>query len=122
MFTYSQRAGTLLHNGILIGSGYSGHGDGKNDPDFQNIANVGPIPRGKYRIGGPEDLQGGPHGPYVLPLRPDPENEMFGRSGFLIHGDEIAHPGEASFGCIIMAREIREAITRWGDSDLEVIE
>jgi hypothetical protein len=46
---------------------------------------------------------------------------MFGRSGFLIHGDSIIRPGTASRGCIILAREIREQIAASGDADLEVV-
>jgi hypothetical protein len=121
MFTYGQRSGLLQHDGVFIGSGYSGGGDGKDNPKLQAVRNVGPIPVGKYTIGAPEALEGGPHGPFVLPLTPDPANEMFGRSGFLIHGDSVNHPGEASKGCIVMAWAIREAIVKWGDPELQVV-
>ena len=33
--------------------GYSGHGEGKNNPAMQKVPNVGPIPVGKYTIGQP---------------------------------------------------------------------
>lgn len=122
MWTYSQRTGILLHDNVMIGTGYSGFGVGKNNPIMQDVHNVGPIPQGRYSIGQPEDLEGGPHGPFVLPLTPDPTNEMFGRSGFLIHGDSEAHPGQASQGCVIMSRPVRDAIQKWGDSELEVTE
>jgi hypothetical protein len=35
----------------VIATGYSGIGDGKNDPTKQCIEDVGPIPRGDYKIG-----------------------------------------------------------------------
>jgi hypothetical protein len=43
------------------------------------------------------------------------------RTGFLIHGDSIEHPGTASHGCIIMPRAIREAIAQNDDHDLNVV-
>ena len=63
----------------------------------------------------------GPHGPFVLRLTPAPTNEMFGRDGFLIHGDSIEHPGSASHGCIILPRAIREAIAKSDDDTLHVV-
>ena len=61
------------------------------------------------------------HGPYVLPLTPDPENLMYGRDGFLIHGDSITNPGSASEGCIILPRSARTMIAASGDNRLEVV-
>jgi hypothetical protein len=46
---------------------------------------------------------------------------MFGRDGFLIHGDSVEHPGTASHGCIIMSRAIREAIAQSDDHELNVV-
>lgn len=89
--------------------GYSGKGIGKNNPAMDNVANVGPIPRGRYTIAELIEHTDA-HGPYVLRLEPDPANDMHGRSGFLIHGDSEAHPGEASEGCIILPRPVREKI------------
>lgn len=45
---------------------------------------------------------------------------MFGREGFLIHGDSIVHMGQASHGCIILPRSIREQIAASGDDEIEV--
>ena len=59
---------------------------------------------------------------FLSPMTPDPANEMFGRSGFLIHGDSLMHPGCASRGCIVLARPSREAIAQSGDQDLEVVD
>ncbi len=46
---------------------------------------------------------------------------MFGRSGFLIHGDSVSHPGEASEGCIILDRNVRETIANDDDKYLVVV-
>jgi len=60
------------------------------------------------------------HGPYVLPLTPSLNNQMFGRSGFLIHGDSVVNPGTASEGCIILPRAVRQQIWGAGDHVLQV--
>lgn len=99
---------------VLVAIGYSGrYPDGKNKPEMMKVKDVGPIPTGIYKIGEPVDTV--THGPYVLPLTPDPGNEMFGRSGFLIHGDSVLHPGTASEGCIVLPRNIREMM--WNSPD-----
>lgn len=123
---YEQATGHLYESdGQLIGTGYSGGNcgktpEGKNNPAMQKIPNVGPIPRGFYRIGTPQDTI--THGPYVLHLDPMPTNEMFGRSGFLMHGDSVVHPGIASEGCIIMDRDVRGRVWVSQDQWLQVIE
>lgn len=121
MWVYHQCSGCLEDDkGLIVGVGYSGaEGSGKNIPRMQNVRNVGPIPQGIYAIGDPYDSQA--HGPFVLPLIPGPTNEMFGRSGFLIHGDSLEHPGAASEGCIIMSRQIREEIAGGDDRSLKVV-
>lgn len=120
MWIYAQRTGRLYDpKGELAGVGYSGAGRGKNDPVIERVKDVGPIPGGMYTIGSPIDTM--THGPYVLPLTPDPDNKMYGRAGFLIHGDSVVHPGRASEGCIIMARGVREYIGGSLDRDLKVI-
>lgn len=121
MWTYQDSTGTLSRNGTIVGRGYSGYDFGKNNIHAENIQNIGPVPEGRYSIGGPEDLAGGPHGPYVLRLLPKLGNKMYGRSGFLIHGDSILKPGTASRGCIILNYVIRQLIARSGDVDLTVI-
>ena len=99
----------------------SGHGEGVNDPAMQSIANFGPIPQGRWMINSPRKVPG--RGPYVLPLVASPTTDIFGRSGFLIHGDSLEHPGahEASHGCIILAHAVREQIWESGDHELEVV-
>jgi hypothetical protein len=120
MWTYYQKNGRLLNaQRRLVGMGYSGHDEGKNNPAMQNLSRVGPIPCGTYTIGAPFDSES--HGPYCLPLTPDTDNEMFGRSGFLMHGDSIVHPGMASLGCIIQLHAVRETVWKSGDHRLKVV-
>lgn len=123
MWTYRQSSGELLHDGGPSGICYSGFEAGKNNPAMQGVENTGPVPQGRYSIGAPQCVDSpGPHGPFILSLMPDPANAMFGRSGFLIHGDSIVSPGFASRGCIIAGRLIREAIAASGDTELTVVE
>lgn len=114
---YVQCTGKLYGaDGALVASGYSGAcdgtvaGDHRNQVADESLEKIGPIPRGFYTIGPAfDDLHG--KGPVVMRLAPDPGNQMFGRSGFMIHGD-LAPPraGQASEGCIILNRSAREAI------------
>lgn len=115
---YVQSVGQLSHDGQIEGRGYSGAGDGKNNPSMQDVPNVGPIPVGLYTIEEPIDTK--THGPYVMHLMPDAENDMFGRSAFMMHGDSVVNPGTASEGCIIMPRTVREKVWQSGDTTLEV--
>jgi hypothetical protein len=122
MWRFQQSTGRLWHLAPsarrLVATGYAGSGPGVNNPDMQNVPQVGPCPQGRYSIGPPEDGHGG----YTLRLRPLPGTVMFGRSGFLIHGDDFdPAPNSASKGCLIFPRAIREAIWRSGDRVLEVI-
>ena len=119
-WTYSQKTGELLQNGEHVAIGYSGAADGKNNPEMQEVHNVGPIPRGDWAINGPP-VDSRDHGPYVLRLEPGPATETHGRSGFLMHGDSKIHPGTASHGCIILPRAVREHVWQSGDRDLEVV-
>lgn len=116
MWTFVQSTGQLIGPlGGVVATGYSGHDEGLNNPDAQNIPDVGPIPQGSYEIGEPIDSES--HGPYVLPLHPMAGTETWGRDGFLMHGDSVEHAGQhlASLGCVIMPRMIREMV--WGSAD-----
>jgi hypothetical protein len=116
---YVQLTGCMFRpDGTLIGKGYSGAYECKNVPEAQPIPNRGPIPVGVYHISEPVDSR--VHGPLALPLIADPSNNMFGRSHFLIHGDSKVDPGNASEGCIILSKDVREAIVASGDTDLIV--
>ena len=119
MWTYVQRSGAIIaDSGEVISYGYAGHGPGKNNPD-DHAKNEGPLPVGFYVIGPPHDTD--THGPVVMVLTPDPTNAMYGRDGFLMHGDSVAHPGAASLGCIVASRPARERVAASGDTLLHVI-
>jgi hypothetical protein len=113
---YEQSTGRLWH---LVGTGYSGRDEAKNQPDLESVRNRGPIPRGKWRIAGRYDSPR--RGPLCLQLEPGDGTDTLGRSAFLIHGDSIKAPGTASEGCIIMPRAVRQAVWDSGDRDLEVV-
>lgn len=120
MWIYVQSTGRLYLSGALVATGYSGNGDGKNSPAHEAVKSVGPIPAGRWRIVG-EPFDSAANGPFCLRLSPNHGTETHGRSGFLIHGDSLSHPGTASRGCIILPRSIRRAIWESVDTDLLVI-
>jgi Protein of unknown function (DUF2778) len=119
-WTYAQKTGELQQDGKHVATGYSGAGEGKNNPDLQSARNVGPIPQGGWTIAGPP-VNTPEHGPYVLRLTPQEKTETFGRDGFLMHGDSKNAPGTASHGCVIMPRTVREQVWNSGDRDLQVV-
>ena len=130
MFTYEQKTGRLLHNGTCIATGYSGFGQGKNNPLLQNVADVGPICCGRFRMEVIKDADGNAcdyehkKAP-VIRLIAQPGTQMFGRAGFLIHGDSISAPGTASHGCVIEDHNARVSIAESisaGDDILEVVQ
>lgn len=118
-WVYKQRSGELLHGEQSIAIGYSGFGPAKNDPAAQRLAGLGPIPRGAYLLGTLSDNED--HGPLAIHLLPLTGTDTFGRSGFLVHGDSIEHPGGASHGCIILPRAVREAMIDSRDKQVLVI-
>ncbi|MCB1611085.1 MAG: DUF2778 domain-containing protein [Xanthomonadales bacterium] len=120
MWTYVQDTGAMFDpQGVQLEKGYAGKDPHKNHPDSQCVKDLGPIPRGDYRI----RAQRNNPTPVTLPLDPDPGNFMCKplRSGFLIHGDSIAAPGTASNGCIILSRAARIKIRDSGDDLLRVV-
>jgi hypothetical protein len=120
MWIYSQRNGSLVHYGEVVGAGYSGSGAGKNNPDMQEVHDIGPCPRGSYVISEPFDSA--MHGPLTFRLTPLPGTEMFDRADMMIHGDAIRHPGCASHGCLCLPHAVREQVANSTDRHLEVVE
>lgn len=119
-------------DGRILAYCYSGAGAGKNNPQMESVLYMGPVPIGWYTLQEPEYTKPGetsPHGPYVIPLKPDPENVMFYRGGFLVHGDNVHFPGTASKGCVIpltgkvdgdvvlAGRMLREALWEHGKTE-----
>jgi hypothetical protein len=128
MWIWSQGLGTLYRatsdgKATVEGHGYAGYGEGKNNPTFECMQDLGPLPKGNYQIGAPKD---GPT-PYALPLIPAPDTDLCNppRNNFLIHGDRNSEPPRlpdvASHGCIILPREVRENIWQSGERDLLVV-
>jgi hypothetical protein len=113
---YSQRTGEITHNGQVVGSGYSGTGGGRNNPTMEGEENVGPIPQGRYTIGPAHPSER--TGPHTMDLTPD-GHDARGRTLFRIHGDNRTH--DASTGCIVLDRTIRNQISESGDDVLNVV-
>ena len=111
MVTFEIKTGTLLADGQIIGHGYAGNGDCLNNPEMCAMAQHGPLPTGFYVIGQPID-QPKSTGAYSLPLWPDISNQMFGRNGFFVHGDNPEQNQTASDGCIVTGRDVREVIAK----------
>jgi hypothetical protein len=121
MHTFEQSTGKWYgDNGTLLLEGYSGNGRGLNNPAMQNVAKVGPLPCGHYTIG---ELQTehAELGADVMALIPDPDNEMFGRSDFYLHGDNEAMNHTASEGCIVASKPDRLTVARSTDKRLAVV-
>lgn len=125
MWKYIQQSGELLDaSGKLVATGYSGFGLAKNDPSAQHVPNLGPIPVGMYTIELIADASGnaidyGNKKAPVMRLIPDADTDTFGRSGFLMHGDNQTHT--ASEGCIIADHQTRVDVWASGDHMLQVV-
>ena len=121
MWIYKQFSGELVHNDTLAGVGYSGHEAGLNNPELEDVPDIGPIPRGYYFIGTP--FTHPRKGPVCMRLTPEPGNDAHGRLGFMMHGDSKEHPGEheASAGCIVIARNVRDLVVASHEVELCVI-
>jgi hypothetical protein len=122
MWTFKQTTGELFRDGVHVGTGYSGHDRGKNNPDLQHVPRVGPIPVGLWNLTNVGNTK--THGPCVIRLTPRPETDTHGRDGFLMHGDSMLAPGTASLGCIIQSLEVRKLVVarmKAGETVLEVV-
>lgn len=102
---------------------YAGAPGFVNDPDADHLRSRGPLPRGLYRLIVRE------HPRFARPaiwLSPFASNEMHGRSGFWLHGDNAKRDRSASTGCIVMGFHDREWIANRlrrndGGDTLEVV-
>ena len=116
-WTWDQSEGALYRAGRLVARGYSGRkGPHRNNPASEGERAKGPIPRGRYSIGAPRTSA--KTGPFVMDLTPI-GHDALGRSAFQIHGDNRA--GDASSGCIILPRAVRETIAASGLKEIEVV-
>lgn len=112
MLRYHQKTG-LLEKYVVgsgwatLGTGYSGFGEGLNNPAQENIANQGPIPAGLWSLSFP--FTHPTKGPIVFRLTTLTYRGP--RGGFLIHGDNnTPEPNDASHGCIILEHDIRQKL------------
>lgn len=120
MWTYHQRSGELWRNGRRVAVGYSGHGEGLNNPDAERIRAVGPLPKGRWRMEGIYNSK--QVGPFAIILVPENGTETFGRYAFRVHGDNSKGNKSASHGCLIFPRKIREDMWQLGDHVINVVE
>jgi hypothetical protein len=120
---YGQSTGQLYYvdnrTGInfYVATGFSGSGEGKNNPFMEQIPFVGPIPQGTYTIG-PQMMHWSSLGtkiPASMSLIPKPGTETFNRYGLLIHS------GSRSTGCIVFEQHIVDIIANSGDTELRVV-
>ena len=124
-WVYSQSTGQLTHvdpDGNIdytANGGYSGNGNGLNNPAMQNVQNVGPIPQGSYTIGPWHHADS--TGPGTMNLTPNAGTNTFGRTLFRIHGDNSAQNHTASNGCIVEPRNVRQQIANSNDTCLQVV-
>lgn len=117
MWKYSQSTG-IISDAEPLGRGYSGHGQGLNNPKLEMVHNLGPIPKGVWELGHWFDDK---HlGLCVVPLRPTSQ-DVFGRGGFFIHGDNKWMNYSASDGCIILSRQLREILKNSQEKYIEVV-
>lgn len=106
-------------NPVHVATGYSGNGDGLNNPALEHERAVGPLPQAVWRIGAPTKHQR--LGPNAFPLTLA-FGSAYGRSGFFIHGDNRKGDRSASSGCIVLGPKDRQKIADLRPSLLIVAE
>lgn len=118
-WTYRQGTGELFKDGKLIEKGYSGDLTNKNNPDREQVRGMGPIPRGKWRIG----RNTGSRGPLTITLvHVSGDTYRRDMSTFRMHGERVhGVPGFASEGCIIMGHATRLLVSKDIGATLEVV-
>lgn len=118
-YTYERATGKWTQLDKLLGYGYSGNGEGLNNPEMSNVKSIGPLPKGWYTIG--IAYHNKTKGELTMNLTPDKDNEMYGRAYFELHGDNKLMNRTASDGCIVLARMLRDLISRSKIVRLQVI-
>ncbi len=106
-FGYANKIGEFTNgrNGKKY-SAYSGDCDHYNDENSMKLKFKGPLPIGKWEVTKIESHKG----PFTARLQPCPGTEVYGRDGFLIHGDNAKMNLTASQGCIVVEKDCREHI------------
>ena len=116
MWQFNTLTGEFRKGSVIKGHGYSGFGVGKNNPAMEGVEGVGPIPRGRYKIG--PAYKDAHLGPIVMHVDPVGHSAL-GRTLFRIHGDNAT--GTASHGCIILNHDLREEVSLSEDRELWVV-
>jgi len=125
MWQYSQSLGQIVDGSSSKPQTFLGYsGAYGSTPADEGKVDFGPIVQGDYSIGAATAEKG----PLSLPLTPDAATAAkiasYGRTpydSFLIHGDNAAHPGHSSDGCIVLSEAARQAIVDSKDTDLRVV-
>ncbi len=87
---------------------YSGTGEGRSNPAYQNVPHTGPIPQGIWQATGSANRLNGSQHPNVIHLAPAPSTKTFNRTNFRMHGDNPQN--DASEGCVIAPPATRQAL------------
>jgi len=106
---YEQSTGNFYISGVFLERGFAGvEGEHQNNPASQCLKDIGPLPRGRYRMIPDNERT------YVkaIQLIPFPDTDMCAskRDGFFIHGDNRQRPRTGSTGCIVLSLIARKAI------------
>lgn len=92
---------------VKMGTGYAGIGDGLNNPQAEDVVNVGPIPCGIWAVSNPYTHP--KLGPLCFMLTP--LTYMGPRKAFDLHGDNSTpDPKDGSHGCPVFNHDVRQKI------------
>jgi hypothetical protein len=127
IWVYDQSTGQMIEVGVAgipfpVGQGYSGNnnnGLNMNNPNSQGIGYNGPIPQGGWSIGA--QTHSNRTGAGVLPLTPINGTNTYNRNAFQVHGDNRWRSNNASDGCIVIGRGVRDRIAGSNDTLLWVV-
>jgi RHS repeat-associated protein len=121
-----QSTGELAHRnddtGVVrrnVATGYSGHGDGVNNPAMENVENVGPIPSGSWTIG--DSYHHVRLGPITMNLTPNEGTDTHGRTFFRMHGADAEGHQDDSTGCPVVGPNGRRQVSESNDNQLIVV-
>jgi hypothetical protein len=107
-YSYNQNTGELKRDNQVIGTGFSGKGEAKNDPHSYKEPVIGVIPIGDWKV---ERRRNDPKtGEPILDLSLFTGGHVKGRipgENFTIHPEDGANAGESG---IAMPRKVRDAI------------
>jgi len=118
-WVYKISSNTFYLNGTYqFDAKYSGRPGFANDSANECVKDKGPLPRGTYTIG-PAFYHPRTRA-WTMRLKPFFENQMCGRDGFMIHGDNSSGLKNASDGCIILNLPYRKIINASSDKILVV--